>query len=432
MHLSSIYYLFIIYIYSIQTTCGVVYKEYDIIKYSSLELPCSFSDITDENTIVWKRGNDTLFIDEDQLSYDERYSVMRSSTTSILIIKSVEPIDNTVFKCELTESNQQLVFRLSVNNPPKVHLIPNQKEFYAQQGDRNLVIRCIAHGNPKPLIKWLNSHSRMANDSNMKDYQLIFPIVYRDHSGKYCCNATNTVGSSQECIDIKVYVRPDIKAEETFLSVVDGSEQTISCVFGGFPIPSTDWQFNGQKINFASDLFQSVIRHVRRSNGSHVTSLYFPNMTVDHFGDYICRVSNTIGSDKAVIHASARPGPPTIIFQDKTLFWTLQSKIPMIEYKLYSRYQNDEEWINFENILVKQTDNVQSDRWEREIQLEDYFEPEINYEIQVQGRNSFGWGSLAKNYIAISYSSSKKKLMSLSPASFNVTIMLCLLVFNSL
>ncbi|VDM77721.1 unnamed protein product [Strongylus vulgaris] len=227
---------------------------------------------------------------------------------------------------------------------------------------------------------------------------------------------------------------PWVKTEFSFVPVKKNADVNISCAYDGTPSPQAEWFFNGYKINvslvrFSEERFRNTAQYAQRSanytnailtivgineNASSYQE-YSPNKKVrtfsksvgfqDSFGDYMCRASNNLG----------RPGPPTITADGSDLTWSVRAYEPVIEYRIYYRPENADEWNKYESIrAAKGTissfkmevasldgnnlgDNNGDDIWQHSVSLLPYLEAGVRYEVTVKARNALGWGSFARN-----------------------------------
>ncbi|VDP00484.1 unnamed protein product [Heligmosomoides polygyrus] len=80
-----------------------------------LELPCYVQDLGSES-IIWRRKENPLFIDEENLAEDERMQVIKDGSNSTLTILDVEPMDMSDYVCAVSEPEQEIVYRIIVHS----------------------------------------------------------------------------------------------------------------------------------------------------------------------------------------------------------------------------------------------------------------------------------------------------------------------------
>ncbi|KIH66559.1 immunoglobulin I-set domain protein [Ancylostoma duodenale] len=81
---------------------------------SQLELPCYVQDLGSES-IIWRRKENALFIDEENLAEDERMQVIKDGSNSTLTILDVEPMDMSDYVCAVSEPEQEIVYKIIVH-----------------------------------------------------------------------------------------------------------------------------------------------------------------------------------------------------------------------------------------------------------------------------------------------------------------------------
>ncbi|ETN87303.1 immunoglobulin domain protein, partial [Necator americanus] len=223
---------------------------------AQLELPCYVQDLGSES-IIWRRKENALFIDEENLAEDERMQVIKDGSNSTLTILDVEPMDMTDYVCAVSDPEQEIVYKIIVHSPPTVVISPDEPEYLLSVGDEQVIVRCLAKGNPTPTIKWTKKDGKMPSDITVRGPQLVISKVKKEHSGEYECIANNAAGSDSAMLKIQVNEREDaakheapwVKTEFSFVPVKKNADVNISCSYDGTPSPQAEWFFNGYKIN---------------------------------------------------------------------------------------------------------------------------------------------------------------------------------------
>ncbi|VDM74671.1 unnamed protein product [Strongylus vulgaris] len=174
---------------------------------SQLELPCYVQDLGSES-IIWRRKENALFIDEENLAEDERMQVIKDGSNSTLTILDVEPMDMSDYVCAVSEPEQEIVYKIIVHYEP---------EYLLSVGDEQVVVRCLAKGNPTPTIKWTRKDGKMPSDITIRGPQLVIAKAKTSHSGEYECTANNAAGSDSATLKIQVNEREDAAKHGEFL-----------------------------------------------------------------------------------------------------------------------------------------------------------------------------------------------------------------------
>lgn len=168
-----------------------------------------------------------------------------------------------------------------------------------------VVMRCIVDSNPPSTVRWKSDDQRIVSTIDTLQFR---PVKRRD-SGTYFCEAHNSVGRSaplSAVIDVKCKylsrekrelglmlfffsVPPRIrKVGPTRLTTAPlYSDATFNCEAEGNPPPSFQW-------------LQKVSANTVIARGSDA-KLRIANISYDHQGDYLCKVTNYIsGTERTV------------------------------------------------------------------------------------------------------------------------------------
>jgi Immunoglobulin domain len=166
-------------------------------------------------------------------------------------------------------------------------------------------LRCTASGSPEPRIQWLRLDGEMSQDVIIRDGYLRFNSLRKSDEGNYRCYAQNSVGDSDQTIQIYVREsrrpgpprpeqprpRPDQPQPQEDVSVSPqqhsgepGEEIVLRCT--AYPRGRVTWTKSG-----AVELPRNVF-----SSGEELTIRY---STVDDSGRYICNVQFPSGNTRS-------------------------------------------------------------------------------------------------------------------------------------
>ncbi|KAK6766276.1 hypothetical protein RB195_025895 [Necator americanus] len=396
---------------------------------AQLELPCYVQDLGSES-IIWRRKENALFIDEENLAEDERMQVIKDGSNSTLTILDVEPMDMTDYVCAVSDPEQEIVYKIIVHSPPTVVISPDEPEYLLSVGDEQVIVRCLAKGNPTPTIKWTKKDGKMPSDITVRGPQLVISKVKKEHSGEYECIANNAAGSDSAMLKIQVNEAPWVKTEFSFVPVKKNADVNISCSYDGTPSPQAEWFFNGYKINFSEERFRNTAQYAQRRANHTNAILAVVGINEDSFGDYMCRISNNLGTAFAVIHVSGRPGPPTVTADGSDISWSVRAYEPVIEYRIYYRPEKADEWNKYESIRASKGDNDGDDIWEHSVSLLPYLEAGVRYEVTVKARNALGWGSFARENLLIEIPADRQEKTSSARICSSLLVLLMTLVLR--
>jgi hypothetical protein len=381
------------------------------------ELPCQVQDSNKDYPVIWKRNEDKiLFIDEEaQEEFAGKLEVRKENSNNLLIISKIAPYDSANYTCMLNDEIK-IMHKLVVIVPPKVTISLNS--VLTRQGE-NVTVRCFGTGEPRPTIDWRRIGKEIPNSAAvLKDGTLQLPLINVSSSGTYECIGSNKYGKNATArIEITVNAReerdgnmkeeaiPTVETNKTYISVNEGDKVELVCRYDGNPSPEANWLINSFSLNKNE---HQATESAKFENGYSYTTLTINNITAKSFGDYICRVSNKMGQVQTQIHVSAAPGPPALtVLENNEIQWDVESKQPIKEYKVLYRPANEDKFNSFQTFRASK-DDQRGDIWHRTIKL-DFLKPDTEYEIQVQARNGYGWGSNARNYVKVKTSSQEEK-----------------------
>ncbi|VDN01918.1 unnamed protein product [Thelazia callipaeda] len=442
-------FILLILFHSTQTVITTQGRRFIVDEGNSVNLPCSIHDIADDAVVIWKRGEQVLFTDEEGFHEDPRFHLHRENDNFTLIIDQVEPYDGAKYFCEITSPEMSIVHTLEVNVHPTVSISPDANPLLVNVGD-NVFIKCSASGNPLPKVTWTRQDGRAVPARAVsKDGQLRITRVTVNDSGVYECTASNNVGTdAHDTIEVRVQSGqygahepspPWVDSIYTYIPVRLDQDINLTCKYNAEPSPQVDWFYNGFTINvsllflsiirktlpkgflsrkqmahvfifrvklfstfcfqFSDNRFKGIVQYGTRRDNYSESILAVENIKEDNFGDYTCRVANNLGTKEKTIHVSGRPGPPHLNVSGTQLSWHVHSVDPVIEYQILYRFSSDDTWQQFKSIRANKEEQ-DGDIWSRSEDLV-WLRPDVEYELQVKARNKLGWGSLARSYVTM-------------------------------
>ncbi|VDM49967.1 unnamed protein product, partial [Toxocara canis] len=128
-------------------------RQFNVNEGDSVELPCNVKDLNDDTVVLWKRGEEIIFTDEDGSLDDQRFQLNRENDNFTLIINRVEPYDTAAYVCSITSPEMSITHHLQVNVHPSVLISPDSNPLLVSVGE-NVVMKCTASGNPAPKVSW--------------------------------------------------------------------------------------------------------------------------------------------------------------------------------------------------------------------------------------------------------------------------------------
>ncbi|CAJ0564512.1 unnamed protein product, partial [Mesorhabditis spiculigera] len=353
-----------------------------------------------DEAVNWVSGGETLALDEDILNNDPKLEVRKESDRSTLVITQVEPQYSKKFTCTLLGSDISVTHEVVVVSAPSVVITPDASEYTVRKGE-SVLLRCLASGNPKPLVHWTKKAGQLEEDVIQRTDGTLSFVADSAHQGVYICTARNKIGEKWKSIDVKVNVKPWVRTEEGYIPVGYLDSTNISCTFDGNPPPNLEWYYNGYRVKLNDEKFMDAKEWEQREQNYTRTTLELHRMNQDVFGDYICQASNNLGTARAVVHVSGKPGPPELDVAGSVLKWSVRSRSPIIEYAVKFRLRSHDIFNGKHTVSADKKDRTGSDEYSSSVDLATFLQKGKAYEVQVEARNAMGWGSMARKFQTI-------------------------------
>ncbi|XP_034231154.1 irregular chiasm C-roughest protein isoform X3 [Thrips palmi] len=239
--------------------------------------------------IRWLLGSEDITSQANQTNATEEDNHRLYVATSYVRIASVRDLHRQPLRCvAMHESHstksQDAEVKLDVHYPPEVSLSGTPTSDLEENVDR-VLLACKADANPPAAVFW--EATDRGNELVSSQETLQFLPVTRKNAGRYTCRAKNEVGFSPPVtvyLDVKyaprvVAIEPRVRTTTVKL----GSSVSFNCTAEGNPEPSYQWL---QKMPTTQDTV--IIR------GSQA-ELVMHNVTYEHQGEYVCKVTNLIG-----------------------------------------------------------------------------------------------------------------------------------------
>ncbi|CEF60320.1 B-cell receptor CD22 [Strongyloides ratti] len=198
---------------------------------------------------------------------------------------------------------------LDVLHAPIVNIEPSS--IYNVEEGKNVVITCLAEGNPMPTsYEWRN----LATGEHFTGGKVWSFVAEKSHSGELQCTAKNSIGYGSKIVTLNVQYPPIVEVKN-FINPSENDEVHLDCNVDSNP-PSTRIIWTGPN-NFIQE-------------GS---KLFIEKISSDQTGNYTCTASNTLtvtntmfglssgestqrqGSGTTFIEVKRKPGPATVITQ---------------------------------------------------------------------------------------------------------------------
>ena len=179
----------------------------------------------------------------------------------------------------------------------------------ANKGDQ-VTLTCLVDANPRPIYTWYRIMFDPKGTETKVEAGTAANLTFTagpDTAGRYECVAS-VPGNEDISGRASVYLRGPPKIfndarDQT--APLDGLGKVTCEAVSVPPVDRVEWFFRDQPVFsgiFGEGMHYSVIEN--RTQDGVVSTLVIAKVSVQDFGDYSCRVSNSLGSDVTVIKLS--------------------------------------------------------------------------------------------------------------------------------
>ncbi|XP_039751706.1 hemicentin-2 [Pararge aegeria] len=244
-----------------------------------------------------------------------------------------------MYHCQATNElghSELATVNLEVYQPPRFqsklqpHVIKNS-------GERNFSLTCVALGKPLPNVKWYKNNAEIHPDANLYEVKTeinesrnaVFNIqsVLRFHGkarpngddllpadrGVYSCSFENEVKKVESSMQLRIEHEPISIAQQKKVAYDLMENAEISCRVQAYPKPEFQWFYssNPAPLHMSSDGHYEIIT-TTDENDSYLSVLVIRNVKAQDYGDYYCKVKNSLGNIRPQIRLQPKgaPEPP--------------------------------------------------------------------------------------------------------------------------
>ncbi|XP_065208503.1 neuroglian-like [Planococcus citri] len=242
-------------------------------------------------TITWYKNGELLKFRTGTLSKDNGKSIE---------IKRVISLDEGNYTCEASNGHGDPISHtidLKVLVEPRFVKKPESVTIDEQE---TVEFHCQATGIPQPEIIWTHNGKPLSEaPSNprrsISDNSIVIEGLWKNDTGNYGCNATNSVGYVYQDAFVNVLAEsPNITEFPRDEEIIEGSTVTMKCRAEGSPKPRIIWMRN--EVELVGGRFTTT-----KSGDLTITTATFSDI-----GEYTCSAQNKISSIQRTLHLDVR------------------------------------------------------------------------------------------------------------------------------
>jgi len=372
-------------------------KLYKVQMGGKVSLECSVADLGNM-VLMWKQGPRVLTAGNMLVRRDKRLRLEGNN----LVISELEAEDGGEYDCEIEADGDMpisVTHRLDILIPPRIVSEPADGNILVKKGS-SVTIKCLASGNPRPEVTWskVNEVDVVGRGEKME-----LRKVSRHNEGVYQCTAGNGVGNNAVSqIHLRVLYKPEVTSTEAVLYTGIGHQAILVCNVHSFPEAEVVWFRGTLLLETDNRMYMEVVGTKQ--------SLILHHVREEEFTAYRCQATNSLGSDSAKITISGKPITPIIDSQIEEMgvgsyriSWITDSYASIEQYRLLYRKSPNERnpthsyaWTSV--VIPGAQHTVQESFKNKATFILTQLEEEVEYQVQVQAKNNFGWGQVSEQF----------------------------------
>ncbi len=145
-------------------------------------------------------------------------------------------------------------------------------------------------------FKWYHNDNLIENpdtteiETNENSSFLKLRNLQTENSGKYSCQITNKIGTTESFTNIQINIKPKFVRPLINVEAIEGENIEIKCELIGIPEPKLVWYKNAQQYK---PMLGSTIFYEK-----NVCTLTILKAKLSDSGEYKCKAVNKLGSDE--------------------------------------------------------------------------------------------------------------------------------------
>ncbi|XP_055597992.1 hemicentin-1-like isoform X2 [Uranotaenia lowii] len=223
--------------------------------------------------------------------------------------------------------------KLEVHQPPQF-VGKMQQHMTKRVGDSDFSVSCHAKGKPRPVVRWLKDGRDITTDANMYrlstsnndgpsgivtvQSMLVFQGKARPHKtqllpsdrGMYTCLFENEVSVANATMHLRIEHGPIVLHQYNKVAYEIKENAEVICRVQAYPKPEFQWHFgtNTAALSMSSDGHYEI-NTTTDNNDIYTSVLRINNLKHLDYGDYTCRVGNSIETIRTPIRLQPKGAP---------------------------------------------------------------------------------------------------------------------------
>jgi echinoid protein len=226
---------------------------------------------------------------------------------------------------------EEAKIQLEVHQPPQF-LAKLQQHMTRRVEDRDYSVTCSAKGKPKPSVRWLKDGRELSIEqglyqidtnptegpNGMVTVQSTLRFMGKERPegnqlipndrGLFTCLYENEVNSANSTMHLRIEHEPIILHQYNKVAFDLRETAEVICKVQAYPKPEFQWQFGSNSISMSQDGHYEISTTTDNSD-VYTSILRIHNVRHRDYGDYVCRVSNSINTIRAKLTLQQK-GPP--------------------------------------------------------------------------------------------------------------------------
>lgn len=165
----------------------------------------------------------------------------------------------------------------------------------------SISLQCYATGFPQPSISWRRENNDLlpTGGALYRGNILIIHNITKNDRGTYYCIADNNVGKgARRNVGVEVEFAPQVSFGKPRYEQAMMYDADLHCHIESFPFPSIIWLKDGYELKDSQHYRISIFSTAHEFTD---TVLRVQKIEKKHYGEYVCKALNKLGSDQKKI-----------------------------------------------------------------------------------------------------------------------------------